>query len=199
MNTTLAALDVTVSSWLLQAFSAMIADPFYALLIILITTALLMGIVGKLWGVIWNKKWNFSGTRGLTIGLLSLMAGVSLAAVNGLYGGKFFQTEVAEAMNNILTEGSVKYTDVVLPGSGYTAAKPILESIQAPLAETDEEKEQLAKGEPIFINVDEKIVEPYFTALNMLWAAFWSIAAILIAGVAWFAYRDIKLIDAYKL
>lgn len=199
MITTLAAYDVTVSSWLLHAFSTMIGDPFYALAIICLITALLFFVVGKLWGMAWNKKWKLSGSRFLTIGFISLLGGVSLAAVNGLYGGKFFQVEVSEAMEAIHSEGSVKYVDIKSADYGYSAAKPLIDAIQVSIAETDEEKEKIAKGEPILVTIEEKVVAPYFTALNILLTTFWVIVAVLVAGVAWFAYKDIKVKEAYNI
>lgn len=198
MITTLAAYDVTVSSWLLYAFSSMVSDPFYALVILCIVTVALFLIFGKLWGLAWNKKWGFAGNRFLTIGFISLLGGLSLAAVNGLYGGKFFQTEVAEAMDAIQEAGSVKYDDIKEPDMGYSAARPMLDKLQLQVVESDDERMKLEKGEPIIVNVDDKVVAPYFTALRILWAMFWCVLAALILGVAWFAYKDIKMIEKYN-
>ena len=196
MITTLAAYDVTVSSWLLYAFSSM--DPFFALVILCMVTVALFLIFGKLWGLAWNKQWGFVGNRFLVIGFISLLGGLSLAAVNGLYGGKFFQTEVVEAMEAIQEAGSVKYPDIKDPDMGYSAARPMLDKIQFQLAETDEEKRILEKGESIIVEVDDKVVAPYFTALYILWAMFWCVLVALILGVAWFAYKDIKVIEKYN-
>ena len=196
MITTLAAYDVTVSSWLLYAFSSMVEDPFYALVILCIVTAALFFVVGKLWGLAWNKKWGFSGNRFLVIGVVSLIGGVSLAAVNGLYGGKFFQTEVADAMSAIQDAGAVNITDLKDPDLGYSPARNVIDNVQKQVAETDEEKITIEKGNPIILVVDDKLVAPYFTALRLLWTVFWCALAALIAGVAWFAYKDIKVYEA---
>ncbi len=198
MITTLAVYDVTVSSWLLCAFSSMVADPFYALVILCIVTAALFLIVGKLWGLAWNKKWNFSGSRFLTIGVVSLIGGLSLAAVNGLYGGKFFQIEVADAMSAIQDAGTVPIKDLDDPDLGYSPARNVIYNVQKQVAETDEEKIILEQGNPIILVVDDKVIAPYFTALRLLWTVFWCALAALIAGVAWFAYKDIKVKEKYN-
>lgn len=196
MITTLAAYDVTVSSWLLYAFSSVVSDPFYALVILCIVTVALFLIFGKLWGLAWNKKWKLSGNRFLTVGLISLLGGFSLMAVNGLYGGKFFQTEVADAMEAIQDAGEVPYPEIKETDMGYSAARPMLDKVQIQSAESDEERMELQKGNSIIIVVDDKVVAPYFTALYILWAMFWCVLAALILGVAWFAYKDIKECEA---
>ncbi|MBE6418695.1 MAG: hypothetical protein E7031_01035 [Akkermansiaceae bacterium] len=198
MITILAAYDVTVSSWLLHAFSSMVSDPFYALVILCVVTVALFLIFGKLWGLAWNKKWVFSGNRFLTVGLISLIGGLSLAAVNGLYGGKFFQTEVVDAMEAIQQSGAVLYDDIKDPDMGYTAARPMLDKVQLQAVESDEERIELEKGNPIIVTVDDKVVAPYFTALRILWTLFWCVLASLIIGVAWFAYKDIKVKEKYN-
>ncbi len=197
MITTLAAYDVTVSSWLLYAFSSMVSDPFYALVILCIVTVALFLIFGKLWGLAWNKKWKLSGNRFLTVGLISLMGGLSLAAVNGLYGGKFFQTEVADAMEAIQQSGVVQYDDIKDPDMGYSTARPMLDKVQLQVVESDEDRIKLEKGIPIIV-IDDKVVAPYFTALRILWTLFWCVLAALIIGVAWFAYKDIKVKEKYN-
>lgn len=196
---TLAAYDITVSSWLIYAFSSMLADPFYALVISIATTMILFYVIGKSWGHAWNKKWDLSGNRALAVVLISLVGGVSLAAVNGLYGGKFFQMEVAEAMAAIQEAGAVRYDELKEPEMGYSAARGILDKVQKQAVETEEEKMDLEKGKPIFLMVDDKIVAPYFKALHMLWTVFGVVTGALFVCVPWFAFKDIKVKEKFNI
>lgn len=166
----------------------------YALIIFGVVTLLVALLLGKLWGMAWNKKWNFSGNRGLTIIVVSILCGLCLATVNGLYGGEFFKTETAKALAAIDGEMTAKEFS---NDESTRAAVTVVKGMQKFAAEDEDEKVNAATNDTIVVKIDDTLVSTYFSTMTFLWSVFGVLVAGLVGGVAWAAYKDIKVVEKY--
>lgn len=185
------AFDVSMSKWLAYAFAMMLAKPVYALIIVGVATVLLGFFVGRMWGKAWNKSWNLGGARFWGVGALSLFAGLCLGGVNSLYGGELFNTKVGAAMKLIDGLTSNEVTE------DARETLPVLRKIQELAADPEEKLQLAADPTKILIPLDELLVSTYFTTLTVLWTLFALSVALLFGSVAYYAYKDIKLVAPY--
>lgn len=186
--------EVTEFTWLRCALSMILESPLYCLPIVLVTSIFLYVVIGKLWGLAWNKAWRLSDRRFLPVWLLSVFGGVFLASVNGLYGGKFFKTEVPEAMEAIMeTSGDVTYEDL----SRCEEFRPARPMIGRALQEVSDEEREYCYGAPMSVRLDESLICSYFLVLYKLWVAFWCLVLFLMVLVAVAAVKDIKIVKKH--
>lgn len=188
---TFIAFDISVSKWLAFAFAMMLDKPVYALIIVVATTLLLGFFVGRLWGKAWNKEWNLGGARFWGIGFLSLFAGLCLGGVNSMYGGELFNTKVGAVMK--LIDGLT--SNEVMEDARETV--PVLRKIQEMTADVDEKLKLATDPSKLLIPLDEALVSTYFSALTVLWTLFSLSVALLFGSVAYYAYKDIRIVQPY--
>lgn len=203
MILSLAFYDISFWSWLVYALSSFVTDPLNAILYTLIPAVVLFLVLGRWWGLAWNKAWIKDGEtkigRWILIGIVSFVVGISLAAVNALHGGNIFGTEVKDAMVSILEAGSVKYDELKDRDLGYAPAKRILDGVQENIVETEEEQAKIDNGDSIISELTDKIVLSYFEVLKFLWIIIVTGGIGIFIGVGLASYKGIKLKQAFKI
>lgn len=180
------AFDISVSKWMAYAFSMIVEKPVYALIVILLTCGILFGLAYGL-ARAWNKQWDMGSSRFWKVLFFSGAAALCLAAINGLHGGDFFNMKVSTEM---------------MRADGLTAAElkdevpsviPVIRGVQVVAADVDDKLKIASDPTKIYIEVDEKLVYSYSTALTILWLLFACFVVGLMAYVSCSAYSDIKV------
>lgn len=179
------ALNVGTGTWLQYAVMSVASHLITALPIMICTFALLYFVLGLLWGKCWNKRWSLgaSPSRWALVGFAALTAAGSLTCADSLYGSNFFRTAVATEMQALPT------------GDENQDARQI-SAEESPLAKTlvDGLCKMLHVGEDTedTVMINQAFADAYTSALTLLWGLFCTSTLLLIGGVAFGAYSDIK-------
>lgn len=177
MNTTI-ALQADIGSLLFNAVSG-IVNGISAICVFLICLILSVTVIGILWGKLWNTAWNISGTRGICIASVSLLAALALASAEVMDGGNFFQRNAVTDLESITAQKG----EIMLKkdNAAYDFFKDLTD-------EGEEDKD---------IILTEADKSNYSTTYSLLQGLFAACILGLIIGEAYFAYEDIKLIPPY--
>lgn len=172
---------------------------FTAVPVFLCSFALLYFVGGMVWGMMWNKKWSlaYSSTRFLSVGIVSIVAALSLAAADSLQSaGSMFQTKTAAAVRS-LTPDDNNEIRVTKEESAYDFLKRVEKSLTSSTSAALDSID----GSDTSEGFDECVltrgsIDAYSTSILLLWGIFGTCLILLIGGVAMAAYSNIKEIKS---
>jgi hypothetical protein len=183
-------LNTEVATWLKFAFCQIGQHLVTSGPIIIICLVVAFAGIGIGWGKLWNVDWKIGSVRGLVLSAFSLIASFSLAGVDSLYGGNFFNQDLKMGLDSNINL-QLKMDDAE-DGSGkvYNLAKQINGMNQNKGLMDEEENVSQA---PVFVFTDTA-VSNYFNALILLWGVVGACFIGMLILIPYCAYNEIKKI-----
>lgn len=183
--------DITTTTWFTYIWQTMMGYLILSLSIIIFTMSALVILIGKLWGKSWNRAWKLQGNRLWGVLILSFIAAFSLAGVHRMYGGSF-DTSVASTIKALpdLTVSELK-------DENPKVLSMIYQIIQIASHSNKYITESAGNRwiHRLHHNTIEQFTSSYQNTLTTLWVLFTLSQILLIGGVAWYAYKDIRVIE----
>lgn len=189
--TAVLALEVSTGTWLQYAVVSVAAHLITALPIMICTFALFYFVFGLLWGKCWNKAWalGVSPSRWALVGFAALTAAGSLTCADSLYGSNFFRTAVADELVNLPSGEEKENQDARQITVDEAPQSKIVVDGLCKMLHVGEDTEDT-------IMINQAFADAYTSALTLLWGLFCTSTLLLIGGVAFGAFSDIKEIKA---